>query len=193
VSTFAQWRAERLEELIAEQRVVGNDALPPASLNSVVNHVPGLIELVRMTRPTAVVEVGCHRGVSTEVWLLHAGRVVAVDCWGEEAFYREFMARVGDFPNLGVVRDRSLNAAPRFHEGEFDLVYIDADHSYAAVEADIRAWAPKVRPGGWITGHDYCELTDDVRRAVDQCFGKPMAVFADTSWAVRTPTLYGGS
>lgn len=38
---------------------------------------------------------------------------------------------------------------------DFDLVFIDADHTYEAVKADIAAWAPKVRPGGILCFHDY--------------------------------------
>lgn len=49
----------------------------------------------------------------------------------------------------------SLEAAPRVENGSLDLVYLDANHSEAAVAADLRAWAPKVRPGGVIAGHDY--------------------------------------
>jgi len=36
-----------------------------------------------------------------------------------------------------------------------DFVYIDADHSYKSVKEDINAWAPKVREGGIVAGHDY--------------------------------------
>ena len=36
-----------------------------------------------------------------------------------------------------------------------DWVYIDGDHSQAAVLADLRAAWRAVRPGGFITGDDY--------------------------------------
>jgi hypothetical protein len=35
-------------------------------------------------------------------------------------------------------------------------VYIDAMHEFDPVMMDILHWAPKVRPGGIIAGHDYC-------------------------------------
>ncbi len=38
---------------------------------------------------------------------------------------------------------------------QYDFVYIDADHSEASVTADLEAWAPLVRPGGILAGHDY--------------------------------------
>lgn len=37
---------------------------------------------------------------------------------------------------------------------ELDFAFIDGDHRYEAVLADLRAWWPKVRPGGWLFGHD---------------------------------------
>jgi cephalosporin hydroxylase len=43
----------------------------------------------------------------------------------------------------------------RFPDNYFDMVYIDADHSYPAVLNDLEAAYLKVKPGGWIMGHDY--------------------------------------
>ena len=36
-----------------------------------------------------------------------------------------------------------------------DFLYIDADHSYEGVLADLDAWVPHVRSGGLILGDDY--------------------------------------
>jgi predicted O-methyltransferase YrrM len=53
-----------------------------------------------------------------------------------------------------------------------DLLFIDADHSYAAVSADWRNWSPFVRKGGIIAFHDYYVKTKGghpgVRRFVDE-------------------------
>jgi len=50
----------------------------------------------------------------------------------------------------------SLEAAKIVADNAFDLVFIDADHSYENVRKDIAAWRSKVRPGGILCGHD-CE------------------------------------
>jgi len=53
-----------------------------------------------------------------------------------------------------LLRMPTLEAARLFVDGSLDFVYIDADHSSRAVEADLRAWRPKIRAGGLLCGHD---------------------------------------
>lgn len=54
-----------------------------------------------------------------------------------------------------VRRQPSVVAAQDFEDDEFDLVFIDGDHSDEAVKNDVWAWYPKVRVGGWLGGHDW--------------------------------------
>jgi len=35
------------------------------------------------------------------------------------------------------------------------LLFIDGDHHYTGVRADLKNWAPKVVPGGLVICHDY--------------------------------------
>lgn len=46
-----------------------------------------------------------------------------------------------------------------------DCIFVDADHSYSAVLADLTFWWKKLRIGGQLLGDDF--WIDDVRRAVD--------------------------
>lgn len=68
----------------------------------------------------------------------------------------------------------TVKAAEIFDDRSLDLVFIDADHSYAAVFRDLTAWWPKVRNGGMIAGHDYKRAGkyghEDVRRALHEFF-----------------------
>jgi SAM-dependent methyltransferase len=50
-------------------------------------------------------------------------------------------------------------------DGELDAVFVDGDHSYAAVRADLEFWWKKVRVGGQLLGDDY--WMPDVARAVN--------------------------
>ena len=84
-----------------------------------------------------------------------------------------------------VLRDTSLFAASTFPDRTADLVFIDADHSYQGVREDVTAWLPKVRPGGWIGGHDYqSPRFPGVARAVHERFHR-VEHGANSTWFVR--------
>lgn len=51
-------------------------------------------------------------------------------------------------------------------DGSIDFIYIDADHSYAAADRQIRLAWPKVRRGGMLAGHDFHSAFPGVVRAV---------------------------
>ena len=56
---------------------------------------------------------------------------------------------------IQLVISDSVGAAALFADESLAWVHIDARHDYASVAADIEAWAPKVGPGGWLSGDDY--------------------------------------
>jgi hypothetical protein len=51
-------------------------------------------------------------------------------------------------------------------DGELDAVFVDGDHSYMAVCADLEFWWKKVRVGGQMLGDDY--WMSDVSQAVNE-------------------------
>ena len=53
-----------------------------------------------------------------------------------------------------IVAD-SATAAALCADASLDWVHLDARHDYAHVKADIAAWRPKIRPGGWLSGDDF--------------------------------------
>jgi Methyltransferase domain len=63
----------------------------------------------------------------------------------------------------------SLTASRLFGDASVDWVHLDARHDYASVKADIEAWLPKVKPGGWLSGDDYDPVKwPEVVRAVGE-------------------------
>ncbi len=84
----------------------------------------------------------------------------------------------------------SLSVAPHVADGILDFVFLDANHMYPDVKADILAWAPKVRAGGLVAGHDYGGVHDNrglwgISKAVHEVFGKEnVLVRPGLIWAV---------
>jgi hypothetical protein len=106
---------------------------------------------------------------------------------GADAF-RRFTINTRMFRNrLEVLRGDSVEMAKHVKDLSLDFVFIDADHRYVAALADIRAWAPKVREGGLVCGHDYNHRDfPGVKKAVVECFGENhVEVGIDGVWYAR--------
>jgi len=88
--------------------------------------------------------------------------------------YQQVVRRLAPYGERSrIIRATSEEAARQFPDGFFDFAYIDANHSYEAVKADLRIWFPKVKACGLFCGHDYLDGTNEfghfgVQRAVDE-------------------------
>jgi len=71
-----------------------------------------------------------------------------------------------------LIRKKSVEAATEFPAHFFDSIFVDGDHTYEGVVADLHAWWGKLRVGGIYCGDDYT-LTA-VQRAVQE-FAKEVA------------------
>jgi len=150
----------------------------------------------RAARPGGVfVEIGSWLGMSTSILgdvAAGAGaKVFAIDTWaGSESTWQEgrvrgrslFDAFCANMEALGLlgsavipIVSRSDRCTELLAPGTVDLLFIDGDHRYAGVRADIAQWAPKVRPGGIICGHDcnrrYDTLSDGEKAMIEARLG----------------------
>lgn len=110
--------------------------------------------------------------------------VFGVDQWVGDEDYERFLSGMRQhaprelaWMGLSVVRGKSVDEARRFLDASIAFVFLDADHSYEAVKADIAAWRPKVKPGGVLAGHDF-STTDwpGVVRGVEEMLGPQIAI-----------------
>jgi predicted O-methyltransferase YrrM len=157
-------------------------------------------EWAATARPGAVfVELGVYMGRS----LAFMGEALRerpdVEIWGVDGWAADQGTSMAGFvaafahhapailERARLVRCDSARAARLFDEATVDFVYIDADHSYEGCLADIKAWLPKVRPGGILAGHDHSEVHyPGVVRAVREVFGDAATLpGVGPTWVVR--------
>lgn len=92
----------------------------------------------------------------------------------DQAFMEGVRARFAPQIEAGTVilhRSPSEEAAADFPDEYFDWVYIDGNHFYEFVKADLANFLPKVKSGGYLAGDDYQEggwWNGGVKRAVDE-------------------------
>lgn len=127
-------------------------------------------------------------------------RIVAIDPWEDDgasvgetadsdAAYADFQRNIAPASErVEVMRTTSLEASREFADESIDFVFVDASHRYEDVLADLETWAPKVRPGGVIAGHDF--HWKGVNRAVreftsSEGLGGPRAT--ELCWVVQIP------
>lgn len=106
---------------------------------------------------------------------------------GPDILYEKFLEnveRANCSDVINPVRMGTVDASELYEDESLDFVFIDANHTYDAVKADINCWLPKVRSGGILAGHDYDWVS--VRAAVDEKFGKEIEVL-NTSWVYNKP------
>ena len=92
---------------------------------------------------------------------------------------RPVMDHMGD--RFRIYHMTSVEAAHRFKTPKFDFVFLDGSHEVKDVVDDIKAWLPKVKPGGVLAGDDY--KIPDVRIAVEYVLGKgKVQVNKESQW-----------
>jgi len=95
--------------------------------------------------------------------------------------YVRNVKQVWPYLNIDTVALPGQLAADMFEDNSLDMVFIDGDHSTAAVLRDIAVWWPKVALGGVLAGDDYSWRT--VAAAVKERF--PHASNKHSVWWVK--------
>jgi hypothetical protein len=174
--------------VVLKRRLVGREPIAPERLAL----------LRQMPKHSVCAEVGVFKGnFSASILEVVAPlRLHLIDPWAYQELYPESWFG-GDLGGSQAVMDRlhrkvrrrfqdemkdgqveinrgfSTQIAAQFPAAYFDWIYIDANHAYDAVKADLHAFYPKVKDGGFITGDNYGNRPewwwkDGVQCAVDE-------------------------
>lgn len=146
-------------------------------------------------RTPRVCEVGSWAGRSAIIMTRAGANVTCVDTWegssndeGTRQYngsrgepFEVFRRNVKPY-GISWLRGRSPSVASSFQDATFDIVYIDAEHDYDSVKADIAAWKPKAKH--ILAGHDYHSFPS-VAKAVEDS-GLKVAVRGNV-WMHKCP------
>ena len=167
------------------------------------HHIPGWmqdIELYWLEEQAkfydTIVEIGSWKGRSSYALASNCeGKVYCVDHYqggysdtysvnGDEKAKKEFLKHMRPFLKSGkaTLLEMTSEEAAAKCDGRVDMVFIDGAHDYASVKKDIMAWLPNTRL--LMCGHDYD--VEDVKKAVDEIFGKAVVKGFGNIWCVET-------
>lgn len=134
-------------------------------------------DLLKMGLNTLYLEVGVHKGRS--LWVARKLTAPGVEVWGIDT------AEDPRIKGTNFVQADSLEVEWKF---PIDILFIDANHHYDWVTADIKKFVPYVKQGGVVFFHDYDETSPGVVRAVNEFaeeIDTPIETFNNKSSVVR--------
>jgi len=97
-------------------------------------------------------------------------KLICVDPWApydeswrtqgtQDKAFNEAVEKLKNY-NARIIRKTSVEASLEIKDEVLDFVFIDGSHIFDQVMTDIILWTKKVRKGGIVSGHDYCQFTD---------------------------------
>ena len=133
------------------------------------------VQFLQATRVKRMVEVGVYRGNFASQILRRCEAIEKyymldpwrhLDNWNkpantEDDVFEQILAEARSRTDFAaekrvILRGKTTEVVDEIPDGELDFAYIDGDHTLRGVTIDLIRLFPKVRPGGWIGGDDFC-------------------------------------
>lgn len=159
-----------------------------------------LVALARSIGARSMLEIGCRDGRTARLMLYNVvtlSRYVGVDVIGD--YEPSLVCQRGEMvehPGELVRHDPlfelmlrargSLDLTPGDFPEWFDLVYIDGDHSAAAVMHDSKLAFQVTRPGGLVVWHDVGNAAVEVTEVIDELAAHRDIRAIDGTWLAYT-------
>lgn len=158
-------------------------------------HPAELEKLAELAINRDVLEIGSFMGLSAWGMAITAKSLHCVDTFKANSAgqtqmphltTREaFLKAVSRFSNVTSFTGTSEEAARVVYD-RFDMIFLDAMHTYEDVRDDIQRWWLRLKPGGWMVFHDYGHANfPGVKKAVDEIFGPQENVLVTLMWMAK--------
>lgn len=120
--------------------------------------------LDNLPKHAVVAEIGVDTGEFSEAILKYNNpkKLHLIDAWASSRYHKgkrdfvvdRFSSAIAD-GQVVLHEGYSTDRAVDFPDGYFDWIYIDTDHSYKTTLAELELYRTKVKPNGYIAGHDF--------------------------------------
>jgi Methyltransferase domain len=120
--------------------------------------------LSKLKHNAVAAEIGVNKGEFSKEIMDKTSPVALhlVDVWDTQRYHsglyelvtRKFAKAISE-DRVVIHRALSTDACGDFEGNFFDWIYIDTDHSYKTTRDELKLYAPKMKKGGVIAGHDY--------------------------------------
>ena len=177
-----------------DRHVVTLTELPTGPWSSPIADVVMLAKIALCLRPRRILEIGSFRGHTAKILAEHTPpdtRIVAFDrderhgvAYRNTPLAARIERRVGEVGTAAFAAD-----AP----ATYDLIFIDADHTYEGVKHDTAVLLPLLAAGGMMVWHDYANWgrfsrTNGVPEALQELSARlPVAAVGGSWLAVHSP------
>jgi hypothetical protein len=120
--------------------------------------------LTLMPQNGIVAELGVDKGTFSKLILqkTNARKLHLIDVWNTKRYHTglklDIENKFEDLIKKGIVEINfgySTAAVSAFADNYFDWIYVDTDHTYKTTIAELELYAPKMKAGGIIAGHDF--------------------------------------
>ena len=137
--------------------------------------------LKNLPKEGIIAELGVDKGDFSDkiISLTQPKKLYLIEIWDSERYNRDKMVYVKkrfqkeiDTGKVIIIKGTSENELLKFENGHFDWIYIDTAHTYEQTVRELDLCRQKVKDGGIIAGHDYCQ--GDIKNA--QAYGVVQAV-----------------
>lgn len=172
-------------------------------------HSSELEQLIDLACGKDVLEVGSFMGLSAWGMAQTAHSLFCVDTFAANSAGQQqmsspqtlvaFLKAVSRYRNVKHFMGTSEEAHRQAHpidknteggafipHGQFDMIFLDAMHTYDSVKDDIARWWPRVKAGGIMAFHDYGHGDfPGVKQAVDEVLGPLPNVVVTLGWITQ--------
>ena len=116
--------------------------------------------LEQMPKNAVVAEIGVDRGRFAEriYEVTQPKQLHLIDLFQFEYQITDVNKLFDNKADVKMHQIKSADAGQLFEDEYFDWIYIDTDHTYETTKAELNAFADKIKPGGFISGHDYFQV-----------------------------------